>query len=151
MRLPSQEQLKEDYTYNPATGEFKKGPHRIGIKIKISNIQYQAQRVIWKYVTGEEPKVVNHINGNKFDNRWSNLTTATKPRKRPTGPYINNSSGYVGVSYVKRLNKWYSYITINHETISCGYHETAELANQARQIYIETHDPNFGKEEETQE
>lgn len=147
MSLPSQEYLQENYTYNPATGEFKKGEHRIGVKIKINNIQYQTQRVIWKYMTNQEPRMVSHVNGNKFDNRWTNLTTVSKPKKRSTTPPANNSSGYVGVSYVKRLSKWYSYITINHQTISCGYHETAEQANQARQLYIETHDPNFGKEE----
>ena len=151
MRLPSQEQLKEDYTYDPATGEFKKHGHRIGTNIKINKIRYQTQRIIWKWMTNEEPRMVSHVNGNRFDNRWSNLTTETKPKKRPTTPPTNNSSGYIGVSYVKRLNKWYSYVTINYQTISCGYHKTKEEAAEARQIYIETHDPNFGKEEETQE
>lgn len=151
MSLPSQEYLQENYTYNPTTGEFKKGEHRIGIKIKISNIQYQTQRIIWKFVTGEEPRVVNHINGNKFDNRWSNLTTVTKPKKRPTSPPTNNSSGYIGVTFNRRVGKWYAYVTINHKTISLGHHETAAEAAQARQMYIETHDPNYGKEEETQE
>lgn len=151
MKLPTQEQLKKDYTYNPSTGEFKKGSHHIGIKIKISNIQYQTQRIIWKYVTGEEPRVVSHVNGNKFDNRWSNLTTVTKPKKRPTAPPTNNSSGYVGVTFNRRVGKWYAYITINHKTISLGGHGSAEEAAKARQIYIENNDPNFGKEEETQE
>ncbi|NKC47607.1 HNH endonuclease [Ochrobactrum anthropi ATCC 49188] len=34
---------------------------------------YGMHRVIWLYMTGKWPLLVDHINGNPSDNRWKNL------------------------------------------------------------------------------
>lgn len=57
---------------------------------------------------------VDHINGNKLDNRRENLrvcTHQTNMRNRPN-PYANNTSGYRGVTYIKRTKKWRAFLSL---------------------------------------
>jgi HNH endonuclease len=42
--------------------------------VEIDGELYRADRVAWLYVTGEWPEgEVEHINGDRGDNRWENL------------------------------------------------------------------------------
>lgn len=43
----------------------------------IFNVRVAAHRVIWKMVTGREPAIIDHKNGNGLDNRWENLREVT--------------------------------------------------------------------------
>lgn len=78
--------------------------------------------------------LVDHINGNRFDNRKNNLRIVNHLQNAMnTSLRKNNTSGIKGVSYNKKRNKWYSYITYNHKTISLGLYDTKEEAQIARQ------------------
>lgn len=76
---------------------------------------------------------VDHINRCKYDNRKENLRLATRAQNNINhGLSKTNTSGYVGVSYMKTKGKYRAYITVNDRQISLGLHDTAELAYEAR-------------------
>ena len=87
----TQERLKEVLNYNPETGVFtwkiNKGSRtsidsvagcfgvkQNGILIRINKILYSAHYLAYLYMTGYFPtQRIKHIDGNKNNNRWSNL------------------------------------------------------------------------------
>lgn len=69
---------------------------------------------------------VDHIDGDKLNNRKENLricTCAENARNRPIQP--NNTSGYKGVQLIKSTGKFLAIISINRNQIRLGYYETA--------------------------
>jgi hypothetical protein len=83
---------------------------------------------------------IDHINGDKLDNRRSNLRKANRAQNTANrGPLITNTSGYKGVSFAKREQLYRAYITFNGKQRGLGYHKTKEEAalayNQAASFY----------------
>lgn len=100
---------------------------------RINSECFLAHRIIWKMMTGEEPDIIDHINGETLDNRFENFREGNvglnmKNRKLR----CNNTSGYNGVSYVKSLDKWHSYITIDKTRINLGYFDCKDEAFKNR-------------------
>jgi hypothetical protein len=103
-------------------------------------------RIIWRMVNGPIAKglMVKHKNGDVTDNRLRNLTlTMCKPKtevparvrqkrvvSRAGG---NNTSGYLGVTYVKRLDMYRARITVAGKTYELGKFNTALQAARAYQ------------------
>lgn len=90
-------------------------------QVRINGKMYYVHRIIFKLCTGEEPDLIDHINGDSSDNRLENLrsvdnTTNSRNSKRNK----NNTSGVTGVSWSKLLNKWEAYIWDNSVKINLG-------------------------------
>lgn len=89
-------------------------------------------RVINKTPDGFE---TDHINGNRLDNRKCNLRTATvNQNQHNQRKHIDNRSGYKGVAWHKRRDKWIARIILNKKSRHLGYFSTAEAAHKAYRI-----------------
>lgn len=70
-----------------------------------------AHRVVWMWMIGDEPECIDHINGDRSDNRWGNLRAVGRAEnsRNSAMPYTN-TSGHIGVSFQKSSGKWETYI-----------------------------------------
>ncbi len=69
---------------------------------------------------------VDHINGDRLDNRRNNLRVCTRSQNLVNKKLIlkGTSSEYRGVCLYKRTGKWVSYINVDSHRIHLGYVET---------------------------
>jgi hypothetical protein len=148
--LPSLQELKDRLSYDPETGIFKwtfySRSQRYGgiagrpcprgyIKIQHNGQNIQMHRIAWLFMTGEDPhgKQIDHLNGNKSDNRWANLRLVEPAINSQNfrRPGLNNTSGFLGVSFCTRTGRFRAYINVNQKFRALGYHDTAEAAHAA--------------------
>jgi hypothetical protein len=64
---------------------------------------------------------VDHINGNGLDNRRENLRFCTNAQNQMNQRTTKNISGYKGVFWYPRYNKWISKICYNKKEYFLGY------------------------------
>lgn len=108
--------------------------------------RYLAHRVIWKLMTGCEPDQIDHINGNRADNRWANLRSVdNQTNMKNTSLYATNTSGEVGVGRAK--GKWRAQICVDGRPRHIGYFGSLEDAVAARKAAEREHGfhPNHGR------
>lgn len=101
-------------------------------KVTINKHTYMVHRIIWLWHYGFWPKIgLDHINGDKIDNRINNLREATEAENNQNKRkhQSNNKSGYLGVSPHEK--KWQAVITINKKQIYLGLYDDPELAHAA--------------------
>ncbi len=66
---------------------------------------------------------VDHINGNKLDNRLENLRPASHLQNQQNrGAQSDNKTGYKGVSFHKAMGKYLASIRVNGKSIHLGYY-----------------------------
>jgi hypothetical protein len=108
-----------------------------------------AHRIAYKYVHGIDPDEVDHINGERADNRICNLrsVTATGNRRNMAKP-PSNKSGFVGVHWRQDKKKWVAHITLANRYTFLGYFKTKEEAAERRKAAEREHGfhPNHGRE-----
>lgn len=157
----TQTKIKEFLNYNPETGVFtwkiNQGRAQVGaiagsvtnfgyIMISIDGVAYQAHRLAWLYHHGEFPTLqLDHVNHIKSDNRIVNLrevTASENSQNRPSRK--DNKSGFRGVSWHNRSNRWQATIVLQRKQTHLGYFDTPEQADAAYKAAAEllhTHRP----------
>jgi hypothetical protein len=145
--LITAERIREILDYDPETGVFrwrKSGKGRRGnkvagskqsfgyVRIKINGKEFRANRLAWLYVTGRWPEnQIDHIYGNKADNRFVNLrqadifTNSQNQRK----PHEDNACGFLGV--FKSRDRWRARIHTKGRDIHVGVFDCPEEAHLA--------------------
>ncbi len=104
------------------------------IVVKANARQYYAHRVAYALYFGCLPEgaQIDHINGNRSDNRKSNLRLAThKQNMENRKVQKNNKSGFRGVTWDAERNSWQAHISNGGKFIRLGRFATAEDASKA--------------------
>lgn len=101
--------------------------------IQAKGRKYPAHHLVWYFETGSFPSLfIDHIDGNKLNNHFLNLREVTiKQNNEHRGKQKNNSSGYKGVTFNKRLNKFIAQIQHNSKQLHIGIFDTALEASEA--------------------
>ena len=108
---------------------------------------YTAHRVIWKMIHGVDAEDVDHINGDRADNRLANLRSVARSlnaRNAARAPGRTNP----GTGVRRTTNgKWQAYIMLGRKFISLGSHETPETALAIRKAAEAAYGfhPNHGR------
>lgn len=102
--------------------------------MSVANKMHKAHRLAFLLMTGSAPQgQVDHINGDRSDNRWCNLRDVPKllnalnQKKHST-----NTSGVTGVRFSTHINKWMAYIGHQNKMHHLGVFDTLEEACEAR-------------------
>lgn len=91
-------------------------------------------------------ELCDHVNGNTLDNRRENLRIATKQQNKINSKTRNdNTSGYKGISWDKKHQKWRARIMIAGKSIHIGYFETREQAYAEYCNYAKTYHGEYAR------
>jgi len=138
--LPPLEVLKSYYEYHSDTGDLikiKKTAQRckIGVptgslssqgylKVSLKGVSYPVHRICYKLFYGEEPDIIDHIDGDKENNKINNLRSVSYTR--------NNRNRLKSKGYTKMPNGRYrSTIWVNGRNQDIGYFDTEQEAKDA--------------------
>jgi hypothetical protein len=131
--------IEKGYTCNVETGKvysrfgreinykFYTGYKVINLKIDKKDYKLLQHQFIYYVATNKIVEQIDHINGDRADNRIINLREVTNQQNS----FNQKAKGY---HWNKNANKWESQIGLNGKSIGLGYFDT-EL--EARQAYLE--------------
>lgn len=135
------EEFRAKYDYNPETGEFWTKPRKVGFVTKTGRGRlsvmigdskrgnFYANRLAWLWMMGKWPDdIIDHINGDGTDTRWSNLRQATHSQNMQNQRLSKaNTSGLTGAFWDRWAKRWISSIAGTY----LGTFPTAEAAHEA--------------------
>ena len=127
-------EYKEGHLYWKVPGRSRQMGKPVGspsgdgyICVRINYKLYRVHRLVWAMHGKEPAEIIDHINGDKLDNRIENLRGATQSQNcMNRRQRSDNKSGIKGV--VRKKNKWYGSVTLNYKVHPAGYFDTKEDA-----------------------
>lgn len=148
MALIDHNRLLQVLKYDPETGIFT-WLEKISAKVVVGQVAgglnaagylstrifgkfYYLHRLAWFYMTGEWPDRIDHVDGNRADNRISNLRVATQSQNILNSKLSkNNTSGFKGATWHKGAGRWAAQATVDGEHIHLGLFDLVEDAHAA--------------------
>lgn len=115
-------------------------------KVHFDGQIYYTHRLIWKLLYGEDPLEIDHINGNRSDNRITNLRSVSRlENMRNAKRRSSNASGVTGVFWLKDRSKWRAYISKKTLGEFNKFEDAVAVRKQAEKEY--GYHPNHGRGE----
>ena len=148
MTQPTQEQLKKLFNYHEdgyLVWAVNRKRAKIGDKAGILHLNgyyrtgingklYCNHRLIYIFHYGIVPKFIDHIDGNKTNNKINNLRPATNKQNQHNAKLSSkNTSGYKNVTFCTQTKKWAVKIKINGQQKTIGRYNDIELADLVAQ------------------
>lgn len=147
--LLTQSRLKEVLSYDKITGEFhwklargcRAAGSRAGfdtgrgyLKARVDETEYYLHRLAWLYAHGQfPPKDIDHINGDRTDNRMCNLRAVSRQENHKNRGVVKaNKSGRIGVFWNTQRKKWTARIKVWGVSHNLGDFDDVESASRAR-------------------
>lgn len=145
----TQEKLKELFIYDPVSGlvvrkkttsSNAKAGSVVGsinsngyLLTKVCGKSLAIHRIVWIYVHGITPQnEIDHVNGDKTDNRIENLRICSKTENQQNQKlHSDNTSGYHGVSWRKDIGKWRAQIQVAGKKLMLGCFDNLPEAIEA--------------------
>lgn len=144
MKTPDLEhsRVKELLSYDPESGIFMWNPRPAGhqrkdsgyVSIEVDGNEIKGHRLAWFMFYGVWPTgLIDHINGDKSDNRIENLRDAThKINAQNRRVHMKNSAQkLLGVCWNKARSKWQAGIGHEGKNRYLGLFDTPEEAHEA--------------------
>ena len=142
-------EVRELFTYDPETGVVawrhkhrNKQPGTVAgslhkntgyWRLNVFGQKYQAHRIAWLIYHGERPAVIDHINGDKVDNRICNLRSVSPQinAQNLRKASANSKSRYLGANWHKPSGLWQAKIYVGGKYVHIGLFSTEEEAHNA--------------------
>lgn len=105
---------------------------KIGYRaVSLSGERVLAHRLAWFMTHGVWPECIDHINGDREDNRIANLRNVTQKTNTENvrAASRNNQAGLLGVS--KNGAKWSAFIKVDRKSRYLGTFTSPQLAHEA--------------------
>jgi len=145
----TQDQVKELFSYRDGVLIRKTAPANsvnigdvagyIGtngyLRICILGKYYLAHRIIFLMFNGYLPKAIDHIDGDKSNNKVENIRECTTNQNQYNAKLRkDNKSGYKGINLDKRNKMWHARIMVDGKRIHLGYFDDPEVAEKEVRI-----------------
>ena len=153
--MVTQELLKELFDYEDGKLIRKNGKSAVipmGKKryerVSINGQAYALHRMIYLWHHGSLPKVIDHIDNNRENNRIENLREVTQQQNCLNRKHHSNSkSPYKNVYWHQAAKKWAVVMSVIHKRTYLGVYDDVELADlvatEARNLYHGQYARNF--------
>jgi len=121
----------------------KSGPRKTYVRGWVNGKRAYLHRFIMAFPSG----IVDHINGDRMDNRRSNLRIVTNAQNIQNGRTrrTNNKTGFKGVCWDTERSKFLATITVNKQTIHIGRFNSAIEAARAYDAAARLHHGEFAR------
>ena len=114
--------------------------------VRFNYKMYRTHHLIYLMFHNVLPKIIDHINGNRLDNRIENLRIATDSQNNCNkGIQANNTTGSKNVKWHKRIKKYEVSVQVNKKRQYIGVFEDLELADLVAHMAREKYHGNFAK------
>ena len=150
----NQELLHELFDYNDGQLHWKVSP-KIGVNvgdiaghiefrgykvIKIMGKKYKAHRLVFLYHNGYIPKVLDHIDNDRTNNRIENLRIATRGQNNQNAKIRkDNTSGVKGVFWNNRTQKWTAALQHNKQKWKKTFDTLEEAKIEIESVRMKLH------------